>query len=123
LGVTLSCIGLICFGLSNVSWMMFAAIIPYCTGNMSGPVLQGFVSSQVPANQQGALQGATTSLMSLASIIGPPLMTNLYAYFTEPGAPFQLPGAPFFLGAILAALAFGVLVAHIPKLKHATNKN
>jgi len=121
LALGLSFIGLIFFGLANVSWMMFAAIVPYCTGNMSGPVLQGFVSSQVPSNQQGALQGATTSLMSLASIVGPPLMTNLYAYFTEKGAPIILPGAPFFLGAVLVAIAIAVLITHVPRLKKDIN--
>ncbi len=110
MGVTLSMLGLISFGLSDVSWMMFAAIIPYCTGNVSGPVLQGLISSQVPANEQGELQGALTSIMSLTAIIGPVLMTNIYAYFTEAGAPFQLPGAPFFLGAVLVFVAIMILL-------------
>jgi MFS transporter, DHA1 family, tetracycline resistance protein len=39
--------------------------------------------------------------MSATSIIGPPLMTNLFYYFTQKNAPVHFPGAPFLLGSIL----------------------
>jgi DHA1 family tetracycline resistance protein-like MFS transporter len=63
------------------------------------------ISSHVPANEQGELQGALTSLMSATSIIGPPLMTSLFAFFTKPTSPIQFPGAPFIMGAILMLLS------------------
>jgi DHA1 family tetracycline resistance protein-like MFS transporter len=48
--------------------------------------------------------------MSVTSIIGPPLMTNLFAWFTRKDAPVFLPGAPFLAGSFLilisAVLAF-----------------
>jgi DHA1 family tetracycline resistance protein-like MFS transporter len=90
--------------------MMFAFTVVYCLGGIAGPALQGIISSHVPANEQGELQGALTSLMSVTSIIGPPLMTNLFAYFTQSKAPIFLPGAPFLAGSLLimisAVLAF-----------------
>ena len=43
--------------------------------------------------------------MSLAAIIGPLLMNNLFFYFTHSDAPVYLPGAPFFLGALLMAVS------------------
>jgi DHA1 family tetracycline resistance protein-like MFS transporter len=67
--------------------------------------MQGMISSHVPANEQGELQGALTSLMSATSIIGPPLMTSLFAFFTKPTSPIQFPGAPFIMGAILMLLS------------------
>ncbi|QHT68873.1 TCR/Tet family MFS transporter [Rhodocytophaga rosea] len=100
-GLFLYTIGFILFAFASKSWMMFAFIIPYAMGGIAGPALQGIISSQVPANEQGELQGALTSLVSVTSIIGPPLMTNLFAYFTESSAPVYFPGAPFVLGAIL----------------------
>jgi DHA1 family tetracycline resistance protein-like MFS transporter len=63
------------------------------------------MAGHVPANEQGELQGALTSLMSATSIIGPPLMTNLFAYFTSPQAPFLFPGASFLLGGMLMLLS------------------
>ena len=60
---------------------MYVFLIPYCLGGIGMPALQGIISSQVPSNEQGELQGALTSLMSLTAIVGPPLMTNTYAFF------------------------------------------
>jgi DHA1 family tetracycline resistance protein-like MFS transporter len=41
--------------------------------------------------------------MSLAAIIGPLLMNNLFFYFTHDEAPIHLPGAPFLLASVLMA--------------------
>ncbi len=60
--------------------MMFVFLIPYCLGGICGPALQSVITKSVPSNEQGELQGALTSLMSATSIIGPPMMTNLF-YF------------------------------------------
>ena len=59
------------------------------------------ISGQVPANEQGELQGSLTSLISATGVVGPLLMTYLFAFFTSPAAPVQFPGAPFLLGAVL----------------------
>lgn len=77
-------------------------------GGIAGPSLQGLISGGVPANEQGELQGALTALMSFTSVIGPPLMTNLFSFFTGKNAPVYFPGAPFMMGAILIAIS-GVL--------------
>lgn len=69
-------------------------------GGIAGPALQSIISGHVPANEQGELQGALTSLMSATSIVGPPMMTNLFAYFTTSGAPVYFPGVSFLLGSI-----------------------
>ncbi len=100
-GLLLYTLGLLLFAFANQSWMMFVFLIPYCLGGIAGPALQGLISSEVPANEQGELQGGLTSLISATSIIGPPLMTNLFAWFTNPKAPVHFPGAPFLMGAIL----------------------
>ncbi|HUQ97154.1 MAG TPA: TCR/Tet family MFS transporter [Chitinophagaceae bacterium] len=100
-GLGLYGVGLMLFAFASQSWMMFAFLVPYCFGGIAGPALQSIISGNVPANEQGELQGALTSLISATSIIGPPLMTNLFAYFTKPGAPVQFAGAPFLLGSLL----------------------
>lgn len=105
LGMALYTIGLILFSIASQSWMMFVFLVPYCLGGICGPALQSIISGQVPANQQGELQGGLTSIMSLTSIIGPVVMTSLFSYFTQPTAPFHFAGAPFLLGSILMALS------------------
>lgn len=102
LGLSLYALGLLLFGFASAGWMMYAILIPYCLGGICGPSLQGILSSQVPPDEQGELQGALTGLVSLTSIIGPPLMTGLFAFFSSNSAPIHLPGAPFLLGAVLS---------------------
>lgn len=104
-GLGLYTIGLILFGLASQSWMMFAFLIPYCLGGISGPGLQAIISGSVPANEQGELQGSLTSIISITSIVGPLIMSNLFAFFTGPIAPFYFPGAPFMLAALLMLLS------------------
>ncbi len=101
-GMVLYVVGLAFFAFAYKGWMMYAALLPYCLGGISGPALQGIMSGQVPPNEQGELQGALTSLVSLTSIIGPLLMTGTFAYFARPDAIVYFPGAAFLLGAVFA---------------------
>ncbi|MCO5236251.1 MAG: TCR/Tet family MFS transporter [Chitinophagaceae bacterium] len=105
IGLALYSFGLVLFAFASQGWMMFAFLIPYCLGGICGPALQAVISNHVPPNEQGELQGALTSLMSVTTIIGPPVMTNLFAYFTQKGAPVYFPGAPFLLGAVLMLIS------------------
>ncbi|GGG54641.1 TCR/Tet family MFS transporter [Hymenobacter glacieicola] len=109
LGMLLYAVGFVLFAFASKGWMMFAFLVPYCLGGIAGPALQGIISGQVPPNQQGELQGALTSLMSLTSIVGPPLMTNLFSYYTGASAPVYFPGAPFLLGAALILVSLLLL--------------
>jgi len=95
--------------------MMYAIMIPCAVGGLAGPALQGIISNQVGPNEQGTLQGSLTSLISLTSIIGPLLMTNLFSYFTSANAPIYFPGAPFLAGAFLALA--GLILSVKPLLR------
>jgi MFS transporter, DHA1 family, tetracycline resistance protein len=105
LGFGLHAIGMFLFGMATQSWMMFAFLIPYCLGGISGPALQTLISNQVPANEQGELQGGLTSLQSLSSILGPIMMTSIFAYCTLPNSAIPFAGMPFIVGAILMLTA------------------
>lgn len=100
LGLMLYAIGMLLFAFASTTWMMFAFLVPYCLGGISNPALQSTMSAHVPANEQGELQGSLTGLMSVSTIIGPLLMTNTFAYFTNKANTIYFPGAPFILGAI-----------------------
>jgi len=105
IGLALYTTGLLLFAFASQTWLMFAFLIPYCLGGVAGPALQGLMSNQVPANEQGELQGALTSLISVTSIIGPPLMTGLFAFYTKPSTSVYFPGAPFLAGAIFMLIS------------------
>ena len=105
IGIALYAIGMLLFAFASESWMMLLFLIPYCLGGICGPSLQSFITKSVLPNEQGELQGALTSLMSATAIVGPPLMNQLFYYFTHKEAPFQFPGAPFFLGFVLMLIS------------------
>ncbi len=75
-----------------------------------GPAVQSIMSARVPADAQGELQGALGSVLSLATILSPPLMTGLFGYFTGPSTPFYFPGAPFLLAGVLCVMSFALFV-------------
>ena len=105
IGILFYTVGLICFSIANVSWVMYAALVPYCLGGLCGPAIQGLISNQIPNNEQGEIQGVFTSLMSISAIISPLIMTNLFYFFSKPDAPIYFPGASFILSALLCIIA------------------
>jgi len=104
-GLILYIVGFVTFALATKGWMMFVFMMPYALAGITGPAIQGIISKQVPPNEQGELQGIMTGLMSLASIFGPLLMTNLFFYFTAKDAAVHFAGAPFMMAAILTFIA------------------
>jgi len=104
-GFFLYSLGMLLFTFANRSWMMFIFLIPYCLGGIAGPALQAVISIQVPETEQGKIQGTLTSLMSASAIVGPPLMTGIFYYFTKEQTPFEFAGAPFLLASILMTIS------------------
>ncbi len=116
IGLGLYAVGFVLFAFATEGWMMYAFMVPFSLGGLAGPALQGIISNQVPANEQGELQGALTSLISVTSIIGPLLMTYLFARFTGPSAGIHFAGAPFLMGALLSLVS--MLLAIRSLMKH-----
>lgn len=104
-GLIINAFGLVAFGLASSPWMMYAIMVPFALGGLAGPAFQGIISSQVRDNEQGELQGALTSLNSVAAIIGQPLMLWLFRSFTAQDTAYYFPGAPFLAGAVLTVVS------------------
>jgi DHA1 family tetracycline resistance protein-like MFS transporter len=100
-GLALYALGFLLYAFATEGWMMYAFTVVYCLGGIAGPALQAIMSGIIPPNEQGELQGGFTSMMSASSIVGPPIMNGLFAFFTKPGSPDYFPGAAMLLGAIL----------------------
>jgi DHA1 family tetracycline resistance protein-like MFS transporter len=69
------------------------------------PALQGMATRRVGPSQQGQLQGAFSSVMGIALLIGPSVFTQAFAAAIDPGRNWNLPGAPFLLASALLAAA------------------
>ena len=117
-GLVFYSLGLFLFAFATESWMMFAFLIPYCLGGIAGPALQAVITNHVPPNEQGELQGGLTSVMSITTIVGPLVMTNLFSFFTRKTAPVHFSGAPFLLGAVLMLSSAIIAYLVLKKEKH-----
>ncbi|MDQ0472022.1 Tet(A)/Tet(B)/Tet(C) family tetracycline efflux MFS transporter [Labrys wisconsinensis] len=59
-------------------WMAFLLLPLFCLGGIGAPALQSLLAAEVDGEQQGRLQGVLASVTSLASILGPLLISSLY---------------------------------------------
>jgi MFS transporter, DHA1 family, tetracycline resistance protein len=67
---------------------------------------QSVMSQRVSASQQGQLQGASSSIMAFAGIIGPALFASVFAMSIDPARNINLPGMGFWLAGFCLLLAF-----------------
>ncbi len=96
------------YALATEGWMIYPILVFGSLGGITGPAAQALISKTVAANEQGAVQGALSSLGSVAGFIGPLIATTLFGYFISPRAPVSVPGAPFYAGALFLLGALGL---------------
>ncbi len=101
-GVASAVLSYLVYAAASAGWIMYVGIAIGTLGGIVYPALQSLMSAEVGRDEQGELQGAVSSLVSLAAIVGPPVMTQAFAFFSGPAAPVSLPGAAFVLAAMLA---------------------
>lgn len=97
--------GYLVYGLGTQGWMMYLGMLTSLVSALAYPCINALMSHQVPADAQGELQGGVASIASLSSIIGPPVMTQLFGAFSAPQAPVHLPGAAFLAAALLTLVS------------------
>lgn len=110
LGFASAFVGFVGYAVAPAGWVVYIAIVLGAAQGFVGPSVQGIMSSRVAANAQGELQGAIGSVTSLAAILGPPFMTQLFAYFSDARAPLHFPGAAFAAAAALTTLSLMLLI-------------
>ena len=98
------------------TWLLVLTPLAALPGVIT-PALQGIMSRRVSDDAQGELQGAITSVTSIAMIPAPMIMTGVFAMFGTPDAAIYAPGAPFLLSAGLMMLAL-FLFLRVPRLEH-----
>jgi MFS transporter, DHA1 family, tetracycline resistance protein len=97
--------GFVVFGIAQTGPMFWIGIPLLSLWGVAGPTTQSLMTRRVSLSEQGQLQGANSSIMGIASLIGPGLFTLTFAYSIGPGSVWHLPGAPFLLAAVLLAAA------------------
>ena len=92
------------YALADEGWMVYLGIAVSACQGLVFPCLQGLMSAEVGPTEQGELQGAVASIQSLSAIVGPPLMTTVFARFSVADAPVYAPGAPFAVSLVFVAV-------------------
>lgn len=119
LGLSCGAIGFVIFGSAPTGPLSWLGIPVMSLWGVSGAAIQSLMTRLVAADQQGQLQGATSSVQSVSQLVGPFLFTLTFAYFIGGSAPLHLPGAPFLLAAALmvvsVAIALRTLASGAPK--------
>jgi DHA1 family tetracycline resistance protein-like MFS transporter len=105
LGLGCGAVGFLIFGTAPTGPLFWAGIPVMAFWGVSGAALQALMTQRVAPDQQGQLQGATTSVQSVSQLVGPFLFTLTFAYFIAAQAPLKMPGAPFLLASALLLLA------------------
>jgi MFS transporter, DHA1 family, tetracycline resistance protein len=105
IGLVFGIAGFATMGLAPSGAIFWIGIPLLALWGFANPSALGLMSRRVGPTEQGALQGANSSLMGVGNLLGPDLFTQVFAFFIGSEAPWQLPGAAFILAAALVAVA------------------
>ena len=108
MGLSLTALIYAGYGLSSAGWMLYIFIVIGGLAGLASPAMQSIMTSRIPPDGQGELQGAVASLTSLASLLAPIPLTSLFGHFSGADAKVYLPGIPFFAAAGLALTGFAL---------------
>jgi DHA1 family tetracycline resistance protein-like MFS transporter len=100
-GMASALVAYVGYALITQGWMMYGVALTTFLFALTYPAMNALASQRIAANAQGELQGAVAGIYSLSSIVGPPLMTQVFAHFSAPGAAVYFPGAAFIAAALL----------------------
>jgi len=108
LGLFCGAAGFFIYGVAPTGPIFWVGIPVMSLWGASGAATQALMTRLVAPDQQGQLQGATSSVQSVSQLIGPFLFTLTFAYFIGDGVNVKLPGSPFVLAAALLLLALAI---------------
>lgn len=105
LGLACGTAGFVLYGLAGEGWVFLLGLPISALWAVAGPATMALITRQVPADEQGRIQGSLGSLVSLAGIVAPALFAGSFGFFIGPRAPLHLPGVAFLIAALLLAIA------------------
>ncbi len=103
IGLLFGAIGFLMYGLAPTGLLFLAAIPVMSLWGFAMPSAQSIMTRHVSVSEQGQLQGANASLMSIAGIFAPGLFTQTFAATLD-----RMPGAAFIVAAAMLFLALAI---------------
>ncbi|HYO65638.1 MAG TPA: TCR/Tet family MFS transporter [Archangium sp.] len=108
LGLFFGAVGFTLYGLAPTGLVFWLGVPVMALWGLTGPAAQGLMTRHISPSEQGQFQGALSSIMGIAGMMGPAIFTQTLAYFIGPGLGWDLPGAPFLLAALMLVCAIGL---------------
>ena len=108
-GLASGAIALAIYGVAPTGAWFFAGIPFGAFMGLFGPAAQAMMTREVSPEAQGQLQGANSSVMGLAGLVGPIVFSFVFAWAIGAGSEFHVPGAAYFLASGLLLLALGLM--------------
>jgi DHA1 family tetracycline resistance protein-like MFS transporter len=100
LGLCISFVAQVGYGLASHGWMIYAVICFACFAGIAQPALQSYITKHVPPTEQGAVQGVFSGLQSLAGIPGPFIASHSFGWAVSPHNVHLPPAASSLDGAV-----------------------
>jgi MFS transporter, DHA1 family, tetracycline resistance protein len=121
IGLAFGAFGFAMQGFAATGPLSLLAVPLLALWGLAGPSTQSLMTRQVDPHEQGRLQGAVTSLVSLAGIAAPFVFTQVFAMFIRDRSGWDIPGAAFLLAALLLVAGFVLAwrVTRQPVVTHA----
>ena len=105
LGLSCGVVGFTIYGFAPTGAVFLMGMPIMSLWALAMPSTQAMVTREVGPEVQGRIQGALTSLASLAGILAPVIYTSVFAWCIGPQSPGKWPGAPFLLAGVLLGCA------------------
>jgi DHA1 family tetracycline resistance protein-like MFS transporter len=122
IGLCCGCVGFAAMGLAPTPELFMAAIPILALRGLADPALVALMTRKVLPTEQGALQGASNSLLGIAGMFAPTIYTESFAVFATPHHGWSLPGAPYLVAASLMAVAAVLATARVGHVHYAAKK-
>jgi DHA1 family tetracycline resistance protein-like MFS transporter len=107
-GLAMGTLGFGLYGLAPSGYWFWAAMPITAMWGFAMPAAQSLMTRQVAPTEQGRLQGAISSLGSVAGIIAPLMFTQLFAEITRRHLHDAWVGLTFWLAGFMLLLALGL---------------
>jgi DHA1 family tetracycline resistance protein-like MFS transporter len=103
IGLVISAFIMAAYGTATQGWMIYALVLVGAWGGIAGPSAQTLITKHVPPNEQGAVQGSLSGLVSLTGIFAP-----LFAAWSFGKCIPRVPGITFYEASVLILVALAL---------------
>lgn len=100
-GLAAGAVGFAVFALAPTPLVYWLGLPVFALTGFIQPGAQGLMTRRVGADEQGQLQGVTSSLMGITGLVGPGLFTTVFAWSVRDPLSLHQPGVAVLLAAII----------------------